>query len=308
MSAMASGVDLVSTPSPAKPYASTPNVASRAEWQRVLLHLSSNRAAVLALGLLVIVGGAAAAAPLLTPYSPIAQDLSARLEGPSWQHWFGTDRAGRDELSRILFGGRVTLTVGLISVVIGSIAGIALGLTAGYCGTWIDAIIMRSMEVVLAFPGVLLAIIIVAVLGPDLFNVLIALSVFIVPTVSRIARASAQTLREQDFVVAAHALGASDARIIAQHILPNSASPLIVVTTLRVAGVILAEASLSFIGLGAQPPTPEWGAMISDGRFNLQEAPHLMVFPGIAILVTVLCLNFIGDALRDVLDPQMRGT
>jgi peptide/nickel transport system permease protein len=206
----------------------------------------------------------------------------------------------------VLFGARVSLTVGLLAVALGATVGVTLGLVAGYLGGQVDNVTMRLMEVVLAFPGILLAILIVAILGPGLFNVLIALSVFALPDMSRIARGSALSLKAQDFVMAARAGGASDARIIIRHILPNALSPLIVITTLRVAYVILAASSLSFIGLGAQPPTPEWGAMISEGRFNLQEAPHIMLFPGLAILITVLSLNFMGDALRDALDPRMR--
>lgn len=278
----------------------------RSEWQRAWRLVRRNHAAMLSLFVLLFIILAAVFAPLIAPQDPLYQDLPKRLQGPSAEHIFGTDRAGRDIYSRVIYGARVSLTVGLVSVVLGAVVGVTLGLFSGYYGGWIDRVTMRVMEIIQAFPGVLLAILIVAILGPGLFNVLVALSVFALPTMSRVARGSALSLKQQDFIQAARAVGVSDARIMVQHILPNALAPLIVMTTLRVAGVILAAASLSFIGLGAQPPTPEWGAMINEGRANLREAPYIMFFPGMAILITVLCLNFLGDALRDALDPRMR--
>lgn len=293
-----------------EPTASRPRidleVKPRADWQLTLGALRKNKAAAVSAFVLLIIALSAIFAPFLTQYDPIRQNVPERLQGPSAEHIFGTDRAGRDIFSRVIYGGRVSLSIGLISVVLGTVVGVSLGLIAGYYGGWWDSSIMRGMEVIQAFPGILLAIMIVAILGASLFNVLLALAVFALPTMSRVARGSTLSLREQEYVLAARSIGVQDRFIILRHILPNILSPLIVITTLRVAGVILAAASLSFIGLGAQPPTPEWGAMISEGRFNLFEAPHIMLFPGLAILFTVLSLNFLGDALRDALDPKMR--
>jgi peptide/nickel transport system permease protein len=278
----------------------------RSEWRRAFGVLRRNYAAMLSAVVLCLIVLAAIFAPLITVHDPLYQDLTNRLQPPSAEHIFGTDRAGRDIYSRVIYGARISLSVGVVSVVLGALVGVTLGLMSGYYGGWLDRVTMRGMEVVLAFPGVLLAILIVALFGPGLFNVLLALSVFALPSMARVTRASAMSLKAQDFIQAARAIGVQDSRILAWHILPNALSPLIVITTLRVAGVILAASSLSFIGLGAQPPTPEWGAMINEGRFNLREAPHIMFFPGMAILITVLCLNFLGDALRDALDPRMR--
>ncbi|MBI3913554.1 MAG: ABC transporter permease [Chloroflexi bacterium] len=286
--------------------AQTLHVQGRSEWYRAFVQLRKNKAAVISAFVLLAIILAAIFAPLLTTYDPTVQNLSERLQGPSPQHIFGTDRGGRDIFSRVLYGARVSLTVGLLAVVIGAAVGVTLGLASGYFGGLVDNVIMRVIEVIMAFPGILLAILIVAILGPGLFNVLLALSVYALPGMSRVARGNTLSLREQDFVTAARASGVPDAGIMFRHILPNALAPLIVVTTLRVASVILSASSLSFLGLGAQPPTPEWGAMISEGRFNLYEAPHIMFFPGMAILLTVLCLNFIGDAIRDAFDPRMR--
>jgi ABC-type dipeptide/oligopeptide/nickel transport system permease subunit len=266
-----------------------------------------NKLAMAALAVFLLIAFSAIFAPVVAPYDPYKQNLSARLQTPSREHIFGTDPLGRDIFSRIMYGARVSLTVSLLAIGLGVVAGVPLGLAAGYHGGRFDAITMRALEIVMAFPGILLAIFIVAVLGPGIYNVALALSTFALPHLARIARATTLSLREQDYVMAAGATGVSDGRIMFRHILPNTLSPLIVVTTLRVARLIISASSLSFLGLGAQPPTPEWGGMISQGRDFMRVAPYVMVFPGLAIFVTVLSLNFLGDAIRDALDPRMWG-
>jgi ABC-type dipeptide/oligopeptide/nickel transport system permease subunit len=246
-------------------------------------------------------------APFLTPYDPIAIDIPNRIAPMSREHPLGTDHLGRDILARILYGARISLTVGLLTAFVGAATiGTAVGLVAGYYGGNVDNVIMRLIDITLAFPGVLLAILIMATLGQGLFNMMIALSIFSIPIVARVTRAQVLSLKEQDFVMAARCIGLPGSRIMIRHILPNALAPIIVVTTLRVATVILAAASLSFLGLGAKPPTPEWGAMINDGRWYLRQAPQLMLVPGAAIFVTVLAINFVGDGLRDALDPHLR--
>jgi peptide/nickel transport system permease protein len=225
----------------------------------------------------------------------------------SREHLLGTDHLGRDILARIIYGTRISLTVGVLTAFLGSATiGTAVGLIAGYYGGRVDNIIMRVIDIMMAFPGVLLAILIMATLGQGLFNMMIALSIFSIPAVARVTRGSTLAQKERDFILAAHCIGISNTRIMFRHILPNCLAPIIVMSTLRVATVILAAASLSFIGLGAKPPTPEWGAMINDGRWYLRQAPQLMIVPGIAILITVLSINFVGDALRDAMDPHLR--
>jgi peptide/nickel transport system permease protein len=248
----------------------------------------------------------AIAAPWLAPYDPSAQDTALRLEGPSNRHLLGLDELGRDVLSRILYGARVSLRVGFSVVFIASIIGVMLGAIAGYFGGWTDTIIMRICDILLAFPGILLAIAFVAVLGPSLNNVIIALSVIGWVGYARLVRGQVLKVREIEFVTAAKALGAQSHRVIFRHVLPNVINPVIVMATLGLAGAILAEAALSFLGLGVQPPTPSWGAMLSAGRQYLGLANHMAIFPGIAIMLAVMGLNFLGDGLIDALDPKYR--
>ncbi|MEO8216687.1 MAG: ABC transporter permease [Acidobacteriota bacterium] len=256
------------------------------------------------LTLLIVV--VAIAAPLLAPFDPSAQQTSLRLQGPSHEHPLGLDDLGRDQLSRILYGARVSLRVGFSVVFIAGTIGIILGALAGYFGGITETVIMRVSDILLAFPGILLAIAFVAVLGPSLNNVIIALSSIGWVGYARLVRGQVLKVREIEFVTAAKALGAGSGRVILRHVLPNVINPVIVMATLGLAGAILAEAALSFLGLGVQPPTPSWGAMLSDGRRYVGIANHLAIFPGIAIMLAVMGLNFLGDGLVDSLDPKYR--
>ena len=248
----------------------------------------------------------AAFGPLLAPFDPADQDLALRLEGPTGLHWFGLDELGRDIFARVLSGARISLLVGIVVVGVSSSTGIVLGSIAGYFGGRIDEAISRVMDILLAFPGLLLAIAMVAVLGPSLTNVILALSLIGWVGYARLVRGQVLRAREFEFVQAARALGATTSRILARHIVPTALPAVMVQATLGMGGAILAEASLSFLGLGVQPPTPSWGTMLSYGKAHLLEAPHLTVFPGLAIAVLVLGFNFLGDGLRDMLDPAAK--
>ena len=244
--------------------------------------------------------------PSLSPYDPSTQDLARRLEGPSVQHPFGLDELGRDILTRIASGARISLLVGLAVVSVSSLAGMFFGSVAGYFGGRVDDVISRVIDVLMAFPGILLAIALVAVLGPSLVNVVLALSVIGWVGYARLVRGQALRAREFEFVQAARALGAGSPRIVLRHVLPTTLPSVVVQATLGMAGAIIAEASLSFLGLGVQPPTPSWGTMLDAGRAHLFDAPHLTVFPGVAIALLVLGFNFLGDGLRDRVDPKMQ--
>jgi len=255
----------------------------------------------------VIVGGmliAALAGPWLSPYDPSAQQLPLRLAGPSWAHPFGLDELGRDVLTRVLVGARISLLVGLSVVAVSAVVGLAIGAVAGYFGGWIDEAASRLIDLLMAFPGILLAIALVAMLGPRLDRVILALVVIGWVGYARLTRAIVLRTREREYVQAARAAGARDGRIIVRHVLPEAMPALTVQATLGMAAAIIAEASLSFLGLGVQPPTPSWGTMLDAGRGHLLDAPHLTVFPGVAIASLVLGLNFLGDGLRDALDPR----
>ena len=247
---------------------------------------------------------AAVAGPFLTPYDARAQELARRLERPSVSHPLGLDELGRDILSRLIAGAQISLLVGVSVVGISSVVGMLLGSIAGYAGGRIDDAISRLMDVLMAFPGILLAIALVEVLGPSLGNVILALSVFGWVGYARLVRAQALRTRELEFVQAARALGASASRIVLKHILPSAFPSVVVQGTLGMAGAIIAEAALSFLGLGVQPPTPSWGTMLDAGRSHLFDAPHLTLFPGLAIALLVLGFNFLGDGLRDRVDPR----
>jgi len=270
--------------------------------RRLLRNFAFTSGALLTIALIVV----ALAAPLLAPFDPNAQDTIRRLEAPSREHPLGLDDLGRDVLSRILFGARVSLRVGFSVVFLASAVGIALGAIAGYFGGAADIAIMRVCDILLSFPGILLAIALVAVLGPSLNNVILALAIIGWVGYARLVRGQVLKVREMEYVTAAKALGARSPRVIVLHVLPNVINPVIVMATLGLAGAILSEAALSFLGLGVQPPTPSWGAMLTSGRQYLGVANHLAIYPGIAIMLAVMGLNFLGDGLIDALDPKYR--
>jgi peptide/nickel transport system permease protein len=245
-------------------------------------------------------------APYLTSYDPVAITPRERLKPPNSTYWFGTDSFGRDIFTRILYGSRISLQVGLISVGIALVIGVTLGLLAGYNGGVIDGLIMRMIDVMLAFPGILLALVIIAVLGPSLINVMIAVGLSSVPVYARVTRGSVLQTKNNLYVDAAVVAGCSASRVLLRHILPNVLGPIVVVATLGVAGAIISGAALSFLGLGAKAPTPEWGLLLSDGRNYLRQAWWISTFPGLAIMLTVLSINLLGDGLRDALDPRMK--
>jgi peptide/nickel transport system permease protein len=247
----------------------------------------------------------AIAGPLVSPFDPAAQELSLRLNGPSSTHWFGLDELGRDVLARVLSGARISLLVGLVVVGVSSIVGTLMGAAAGYFGGAVDEIISRAIDILLAFPGLLMAIAIVAVLGPSLGNVVLALTIIGWVGYARLVRGQALRVRELEYVLAARASGARNRRILLHHVIPAVLPAVAVQATLGMGGAILSEAALSFLGLGVQPPTPSWGTMLSYGRAHLLDAPHVTIFPGLAIAVLVLGFNFLGDGLRDRLDPHL---
>lgn len=253
--------------------------------------------------LLLVLG--AIFAPIFAPHEPAEQIRGASLHPPSGDYLFGTDVFGRDIFSRVLYGGRISLRIGLISVAIAATSGIILGMLAGYYGRWVDSLIMRFMDMLLALPGILLALVIVAVLGPSITNVMLAVGTSAVPAFTRIVRGSVLAAREMTYVEAARVVGARDRVILRRHILPNIVAPVIVLGTLNIASAIIIGASLSYLGVGVQPPTPEWGAMLSDGRDYLRAQWWIATFPGFAIFIAVLSINLLGDGLREALDPRM---
>jgi peptide/nickel transport system permease protein len=289
----------------AQPALQTP-VARQSQTAIVVRQLRRNPIAIIGAVVLALEILMAIFAPVVAPYNPLLQDFTVPLKGPSRAHLFGTDDTGRDILSRVIFGARISLRVGFVAVAIGAGIGVVLGIVSGFYSGVIDSILMRLTDLLLAFPGLLLALAIVAVLGPGLFNVMIAVGIGGIPVYTRLARASTLSARERDYVLAARSIGCTDRRIMFRYILPNVVSSVIVLATLGVAGAILTAASLSFIGVGAQPPTPEWGAILTLGRQYLQQAWWFTFFPGAAIMITVLAVNMVGDALRDALDPKLR--
>ncbi|MBX6351569.1 MAG: ABC transporter permease [Clostridia bacterium] len=276
----------------------------RAVWKRLL----GDPVVALAGALLAAVVLASLGAPVLAPESPTEIHLGDRLLPPfSPGHLLGTDHLGRDMLSRLLYGGRLSLLVGFAAVALAMSLGTLIGLVTGYYGGWADSVLMRAMDVLMAFPAVLLAIAVIAALGPGLLNAMLAVAVVGIPYYTRIVRASALSLRGREFIEAERAAGASDLLILWRHVLPNSLSPLIVAATLDVGWMIMAAAGLSFLGLGAQPPRAEWGVMLSEGRQFMRVDPFESILPGFAIFLVVLCLNILGDGLRDALDPRSEG-
>ena len=286
-------------------------VRTRSRRQDFVRAFFSNRLAVFGLVIISLFILMAIFAPLVAPYDPLAQDLEGKFAGPSLQHPFGQDELGRDILSRVIYGARISLTAGLAAVAIATSVGTIIGMLAGYFGGYTDSGLMRLMDVILAFPSILLAIVIVSVLGPSLANAMLAIGIVFIPQIARVVRSAVISVRERDFIEAERALGASNGQIIVSGVLPNSTAPLIVQATLTLATAILDIAALSFLGLGARAPTPEWGAMLTDafksGYGVFVQGQHALIFPGIAIALAVLAVNFVGDGLRDALDPRSRG-
>jgi peptide/nickel transport system permease protein len=289
---------------------STPLRAERAKpqspWKLAFRRVVRNKGAVIGLTVTLFWVACAILAPVLSPYDPIKMNSAARLSSPSVEHWLGADLYGRDLLSRILWGSQLSLRVGLVSVCIGALVGTILGLVAGYYGRAADEVIMRLVDAMLAFPGILLALVIVAFLGSGLNNVIIAVGIGLIPSFARLVRGCVLAAKEELYVLSATVIGCRTQRIIVRHILPNIAAPLIVLFTLSVAWAILNAAALSFLGLGAKPPTPEWGTILSEGRDYLRVAPWITTFPGLAIMSLVIGMNLMGDGLRVALDPRMK--
>ena len=272
-------------------------------WRR----FRKNKSAMVGLVILVIFALAAIFADLIVPYErAIEQNGSVRLQGPGSEHWFGTDAFGRDTFARIIHGSRVSLSIGFAAVGISLIIGGFLGAAAGYYGGRTDNIIMRIMDVFTCVPGILLALAIVAALGSSMTNLLIAITIANIPGFVRLVRSSILTVVENDFIEAARSYGAMDFRIIVKYILPNAMGPIIVQATMGIAGMILSASGLSYMGMGIQPPRPEWGAMLSEAKDYMRTAPYLLLFPGFAILISALCFNLVGDGLRDALDPKLK--
>lgn len=273
-------------------------------WKR----LSRNKAAMIGLILLVLLFLVGIFADVFYDYSStvVKQNIKQRLQWPSVAHPFGTDEFGRDLLARVVHGTRISLFISIIAVALSLFSGGTLGAIAGYYGKRLDNIIMRFMDMLLAMPMILFAMVIVAALGPSTINLVISLSISQIPTFARIVRGSVLTVKDSEFIEAAHAIGEKDLSIIVNHILPNCMAPIIVQTTLRIAATITSAAALSFLGLGVQPPSPEWGALLSGGRTYIRDSSYLTLFPGLSIMVTILALNLLGDGLRDALDPRLR--
>jgi peptide/nickel transport system permease protein len=261
-------------------------------------------ASVVLIGLMVLM---ALFSPWIAPYDPAAQDTRHALTGPSAPHWLGTDELGRDILSRIIWGTRISLQVGVNAVIVAFLIGIPMGLVAGYRGGVMDVLVMRGMDIMLAFPNLLMALLLVAALGSNLTNEIIAIGIALVPNFARVARGMTLSLKENEYIMAAKAMGESQVRVLFRHLLPNAFATLFVMATLYIATAIRTEASLSFLGLGVPPPAPSWGNILSEGQSYVRQAPWVTGFSGLAILIAVLAFNLLGDALRDVMDPRLRG-
>jgi len=283
----------------------TPGKA-RGERRRLWRTFARNRAAVVGLVLAILVTILSVAAPLVTSHDPVAQEARFRLQPPDQTHILGRDTFGRDLFARVLYAGRISLLVGVCSVVLGGVIGSTLGLVAGYTGGKIENVIMRFVDILMAFPSLLLGLLVLAVLGPGLLKMILAIGIMLSPAFARVMHGSALSLKKREFVEGARSVGAGPVRIVGLHILPNVMGEVVVLSSLWTASAIRIEANLSFIGLGVSPPTPTWGNMIRDGTPHLLNAPWLSVFPGLAILVAVLAFNLLGDGLRDVLDPHLR--
>jgi len=267
----------------------------------------SNKTSVVGLFMAFAVVVIALISPWISPYDPISQDLNIQHAPPSWSHPFGADSYGRDQFSRILWGSRVSLVVGILSVLFAMAAGIPLGMLGGYKGGRIDNLVLRFIDIFMSFPIVILGLLVLAIMGPGLLKIVIAIGVALTPRIARLARGSTLAIKGKEFIEAARAVGQKDGKIMLIHVLPNIFGDILVMGTLWVATAIIVEASLSFIGLGVRPPTPSWGAMIRDGLDQLTNAPWLSIFPGLAIFISVFSFNLIADGLRDISDPKLRG-
>ena len=271
----------------------------------IVMQFKEHKIAMVGAVLILFLAFIAVFAPYIAPHDPIEINLKERLLAPTMEYPLGTDNLGRCMLSRIIYGARISLQIGIIVVGITSVIGITLGMIAGYYGGVLDELIMRGVDILLVFPGIILALVIAGILGPGLFNVMLALAIVGWTGYARVVRGVVLSVKEKEYVESARALGVGDWYIITRHILPSCVAPIIVIATLGMAYVILAAAALSFLGLGAQPPTPEWGSMLNNGKNFMRTAPHLTIFPGLAIMITILAFNFIGDGLRDALDPRV---
>ena len=281
--------------------------AIRSPWRDFLHAFARNPLALASGGFVLLLVLIALFAPWLAPWNPMEPDWTALSMPPSGAHWMGTDELGRDVLSRIIYGARISLYVGIVSVTLGMLVGIVLGLLAGYYGRWVDMLIMRGADVLFAFPGILLAIAVVAIMGSGMSNVIIAVAIFSIPAFARLVRGNTLVLKHQTYIESARSIGASDATILLRHILPGTVSSIVVYFTMRIGTSILTAAGLSFIGLGPEPDVPEWGNILAMSRSMMMAGLwHVSVFPGLAIFMTVLAFNLLGDALRDTLDPKLK--
>ncbi len=283
--------------------ASRQTTFGRDVWRR----FRRNRLALIGVGVVALLALAAAAAPLIAPYDPTGVVLDDQFQPPSLAHLFGTDFYGRDIFSRVIYGARISLLIGLIPAFFSMFIGTVIGVVSGYTGGWVDTLLMRIGDVVMAFPSLILAMVVTYTLGASLFTLFIALSVVGWASAARVVRSQTLSLREREFVAAAHAVGVSRGGVMFRHILPNCLAPILILLTLGIPSAIMAEAGLSFLGVGAQPPTPSWGLMVNEAQQYVFSAPWASILPGLAILVTVLAFNFVGDGLRDALDPYLRG-
>ncbi len=304
--AMAGGAMLPDGEIPAWDFDETLHEKPENQWLEMWRSLKANKAALVSLVFITLLVFIAIFGSYLTPYNPIETDMASALQTPSAQHWFGTDQLGMDIFSRVIAGTRVSLTVGLLAVSIALTIGIVLGAIAGYAGGWVDTVIMRVMDMMLAIPSILLAITLMAALGKGIDKAVIAIGLVSIPEYARIVRGNILSIKENDYIAAAHVVGLSNARIIFRHVLPNALSVIIVRATLGISSAILDTAALGFLGLGVQPPQAEWGDMLGRARGFIFQAPHTLIFPGMAITATVLAFNLLGDGLRDALDPRAR--
>ena len=285
---------------------SSTHKTKRVEKRYLLRRLVKNPIIPIGVVIIIIMIFVGTFSPYLSPYKPSKMNPRYRREAPSKQYWLGTDRLGRDILSRMIWGTRVSLVIGVLAVAFALIVGLTIGMVSGYYGGMLDEVLMRAMDIIFAFPSLLLAISLIAVTGPSMRNIIFVVAVIRIPRFARILRASVLTIKATEFVEAARALSKSDIGIMLQHILPNCIAPLTVEASLSIATAIITESALSFLGLGVRPPTPSWGQMIADGRSELFTAPWIVIFPGLAIMLTVLGYNLLGDGLRDALDPRLR--